>query len=130
MPLDESLRRGGFRRWYERQLIESHAWLVTAFLALIMMAVALETVEFGASLANALALTLVALSGGGLMLYAWQRFTALLTRAESLAVQAVCSECRAYGRFDVLQARDSAESLSGRSLRVRCRNCAHEWTMG
>ena len=130
MVLDDALRRGGFRRWYERQLIESHAWLVTAFLALIMMAIALETVEFGASLANALALALVALTGGWLVLFALQRFRRLLTRAEALAVQAVCTECRSYGRFDVLQARDSSESISGRSLRVRCRGCAHEWHMG
>jgi hypothetical protein len=130
MPFDESLRRGGFRRWYERQLIESHAWLVTAFLSLIMMALALETVEFQASLATALALTLVALTGGWLVLYAWQRFKALLTRAESLAVQAVCTECREYGRFDVLQARDASDAISGRSVRVRCRGCAHEWHMG
>jgi hypothetical protein len=130
MPLDESLRRGGFRRWYERQLIEGHAWLVTAFLALIMMAIALETVEFGASLVEAIVLTLVALAGGWLVLFAWQRFRTLLVRAEALAVQAVCTECRSYGRFEVLQARDSIESISGRSLRVRCRGCAHEWQMG
>jgi hypothetical protein len=130
MPLDESLRRGGFRRWYERQLIESHAWLVTAFLALIMVAIALETVEYRASVANAVVLTLVALAGGALVLYGWQRFRAMMTRAESLAVQAVCTECRSYGRFDVLQARDSDEAISGRSLHVRCRGCAHEWNMG
>jgi hypothetical protein len=130
MPLDESLRRGGFRRWYERQLIEGHVWLVTAFLALIMMAIALEAVEFGASLANALALTLIALSGGWLVVYAIGRFRMLLARAEALAVQAVCTECNSYGRFDVVQARDSTATISGRSVRVRCRGCAHEWQMG
>lgn len=130
MPLDESLRRSGFRRWYERQLIEGHAWLVTAFLALIMIAVALEAVEFRASFVNALALVVVALCGGWLVIFAIQRFRALLGRAEALAAQAVCSECRAYGRFDVVQARDSSTTLSGRSVRVRCRGCAHEWQMG
>ncbi len=130
MPLDEAIRRGGFRRWYERQLIESHAWLVTAFLALIMMAIALETVDFGEPVANVIALVLVALAGGAIVLYALQRFRVLMTRAESLAGQAVCAECRSYARFDVVQARDSSEAISGRRLRVRCRGCAHEWQMG
>lgn len=130
MPLDDALRNGGFRRWYERQLIESHAWLVTAFLALIMMALALETIEFGASIANALVLVLIAAGGGWLVVFAILRFRMLLARAELLAVQAVCAECRSYGRFEVLQARDSREAISGRSLRVRCRACAHEWQMG
>jgi uncharacterized membrane protein len=130
MPLDEALRRGGFRRWYERQLIESHLWLVTAFLALIMLAIALEAFEFRASAANALGLTSVVLIGGALVVFAVRRFHMLLARAEALAEQAVCSGCRAYGRFDVVQARNSSESLTGRSVRVRCRGCAHEWQMG
>jgi hypothetical protein len=130
MPLDESLRRGGFRRWYERQLIEGHVWLVTAFLALIMMAVALETIEFGGSVANTLALVVTALAGGCLVVFAIRRFHVLIARAEALAVQAVCTECNSYGRFDVVQARDSTATISGRSVRVRCRGCAHEWQMG
>ena len=130
MPLDDDLRRTGFRRWYERQLIESHAWLVTGFLALIMMAIALETLDFGSSIANAFVLTLIAVAGGLLVVYAWRRFNLLLGRAEALAEQAVCGRCRVYGRFEVLQGRDSSESISGRSLRVRCRSCAHEWQMG
>ena len=130
MPLDDAFRHRGFRRWYERQLIESHAWLVTALLALIMMAVALEALEFDSRFANVVALVIVALAGGGLVLFAWQRFVRLMARAESLAGQAVCTECRAYGRFEVLNARDSAEAISGRWIRVRCRSCAHEWQMG
>jgi hypothetical protein len=38
--LDEAIRKRGFRRWYERQLCESHAHLVTGLLSLIMMAIA------------------------------------------------------------------------------------------
>ena len=130
MPLDESLRRGGFRRWYERQLIEGHVWLVTAFLALIMMAVALEAVEVRGSPAGLLTLVLVVLGGGALVVVGIRRFHALLARAEAIAGQAVCDACRSYARFDVLQARDSPSTVSGRSVRVRCRACAHEWQIG
>lgn len=130
MPIDAAVRKRGFRRWYERQLIESHAYLVTGILSLVMMALALETIEFRASLANALALTLVAGAGGALALFAWRQFTMLLSRAEALAAQAVCAQCRTYARFEVLDARDSSEALTGRSFCVRCRNCSHEWRMG
>lgn len=130
MPFDDALRARGFRRWYERQLIESHAWLVTAFLALIMMAIALEAAEFDGAFVEALALVLVAGAGGVLVVFALGRFREVMACAEALAAQAVCDACRAYGRFDVLQGRDSAESVSGRRLRVRCRGCAHEWHIG
>ena len=130
MPVDDALRAAGFRRWYERQLIESHAWLVTAFLALIMMAVALEAADFDGSFVETLVLVLIAGAGGALVLFAFRRFRDQMTRAEALAAQAECNVCHAYGRFEVLQGRDSSESVSGRQLRVRCRRCAHEWHIG
>lgn len=130
MSIDDALRKRGFRRWYERQLIESHAYLVTGFLSLIMMAIALEVIEFRASIVNAIALALIAAAGGWLTIFAWKQFTTLLSRAEALAGQAVCSGCRAYGKFDVVEAHDSSEALTGRSLVVRCRKCQHQWRMG
>ena len=130
MPIDAVVRKRGFRRWYERQLVESHAYLVTGLLSLVMMAIALETIEFRASLANALALVAVAGGGGALTLFAWRQFHQLLSQAEALAGQAVCAQCRTYGRFEVLDAHDSSEALTGRSFCVRCRNCSHEWRMG
>lgn len=130
MRLDDALRERGFRRWYERQLVESHAYLVTGFLALIMMAIALETIEFRESSANLLMLGLVAAIGGWLCVFAWKQFNRLLFRAEVLAGQAVCPECRAYARFEILEAHDSESALTGREMTVRCRCCEHEWLMG
>ena len=130
MRLDESLRQRGFRRWYERQLIEGHAYLVTGVLSLIMMAIALETIAFRESIAAALALTLIAGAGGWLFIFAWNRFRGLLTSAEALAEQAVCKQCSVYGRFDILESRHCADAATGYAMHVRCRNCAHEWQMG
>jgi len=130
MSIDDAVRKLGFRRWYERQLVESHAYLVTGFLSLIMMAIALEVIEFRESIANAIVLALIATTGGWLAIFAWKQFTKLLFRAESLASQAVCSGCRAYAKFDVIEAHDSNEALTGRSLVVRCRQCQHQWRMG
>jgi hypothetical protein len=129
MRLDDALRQRGFRRWYERQLIEGHAYLVTGILSVIMMLIALETITFRESIANALALTLVAAAGGWLAIFAWSKFRGLMTNAEALAEQAVCGRCSAYGRFDVIEAHDSREARTGRSLTVRCRKCEHCWTM-
>ena len=130
MRLDDAFRERGFRRWYERQLIESHAYLVTGILSVIMMSIALETIAFRESPANALALVAVAGAGGALAIFAWNKFTGLMANAEALAEQAVCSQCNSYGRFEVLDARDSLDARMGRALTVRCRKCEHCWTMG
>lgn len=129
MRLDDALRQRGFRRWYERQLIEGHAYLVTGILSVIMMLIALETITFRESIANALALALVAGAGGWLAIFAWTKFRGLMSNAEALAEQAVCGRCSAYGRFDVIDAHDSRDARSGRLLTVRCRKCEHCWTM-
>lgn len=129
MRLDDALRERGFRSWYTRQLVEGHAYLVTGFLSLIMMAIALETIAFRESIANALALAAIAGAGGWLAIFAWFRFKGLLSNAEVLAGQAVCAQCNAYGRFDVVEAHDSEEACTGRALTVRCRKCRHQWHM-
>lgn len=129
MPLADAIRKGGFTRWYERQLYESFAYLVTGFLALIMMAVALEVVEFRESAAGFLALVAVATIGGALCVVAWGRFNRLLARAEHYAGQANCPACNVYARFTIVSTRASPDALDGCALHVRCRKCAHEWTI-
>lgn len=130
MPIDAEVRKRGFRRWYERQLVEGHAYLVTSLLSVFMVALALETIEFRASLANALALTVVFGAGGAVTMFAWRQFTTRLSRAQALAAQATCAQCRTFARFEVLDAHDSSAALTGRSFCVRCRNCGHKWRMG
>ena len=130
MSVDDAVRERGFRRWYERQLIESHAYLVTGLLSLFMMAIAIEMIEFRESVSNAIMLAAVAAVGGWLTLFAWKQFSRLLFRAEALAEQAVCAQCATYGRFEVLDARDASDSVTGRSFCVRCRKCQYEWRMG
>jgi hypothetical protein len=125
----ESIGERGFRRWYERQLIEGFLHLITGVLALIMMSVALEMLEFKATPAGLLALVAVAVVGGGLCVLSWRRFHLLLARSEHLAEQATCSQCNAYGRFTILSSRELVESPAGCSIDVRCRACGKEWTI-
>lgn len=129
MSLKAAIARHGFRRWYERQLIESFAHLVTGVLSLIMMALAIEMLEFRSSAAGLLALVAIGATGGALCVFAWQRFHRLLFRAEYLAEKAVCARCRTYGRFTLVASREAPDTPAGCALDVRCRSCGNEWTI-
>jgi hypothetical protein len=135
MPVTEYIRRFGFRRWYERQLIESHAYLALGFIALIMMLAGAEVMSDMKSGMGYLSILLMAALGGILMVVAWRRFNALLARAEQFAEAATCASCGAWGKFRVLGQEITSEDdppESGRPhwLRVRCAACGNEWKIG
>jgi hypothetical protein len=120
----------GFRRWYERQLVESFAHMITGVLSLIMMAIAMEMLEFRATAGGLLALVAIATAGGGLCVFTWRRFHQLLARAEYLALQATCCQCRTYGRFTVVASRELPDAPAGCTIDVQCRACGNAWTIG
>lgn len=134
----DRIRTEGFKRWYERQLAESHLWLVTWLLAVIVLACGLELAGTGA----ATLFTAVALTVCGLLvaIVAWSRYRSLLLVAERLAEQAVCPNCQTYARFSVRAARsgglpeDDDARLVRRErehwYRARCRACRCEWDVG
>jgi hypothetical protein len=130
MSVSAGLRKYGFRRWYERQLYESHAYLVTAFLSLILVATAAEVYVDHETVAQKVLVLVLAAAAAVLCLFAWRRFSALLFRAEALATQATCERCRAYGKFDVIGASSKAGTLTGERVNVRCRKCSCEWVLG
>lgn len=115
-----SIGRLGFRKWYERRLIEAHAWLVTALLCAIYVEVTLEGMKFRFD-----AVWLGAAGGvffGGLIVWhGLRRYFALLVEAEHFATQAVCSGCKAYAAFEVVNELPQ--------FTVRCRKCRAEWSM-
>jgi len=124
MGVAEGIRRHGFRRWYERELRGSHAWLVLTILCTIGLLAAFEglTASRGldARVGNLVAIVVCA----GVGVVALRRYLYLLMHAEALAHQAVCAGCETYGRLEVC-----AEEGGGERLRVRCRHCRHEWTL-
>jgi hypothetical protein len=115
-----SIARLGFRKWYERRLIESHAWLVTALLCAIVIAVSLEGLSFKGNLLVALGPVGVLFFAGLIAWHGVRRFLALLAEAEHFGSQSTCASCRKYGVFTVVA---EAPRMS-----VRCRKCGHEWT--
>ena len=137
MSRADGIRKLGFRRWYERRLIEGHAYLVTCFLAMILVAASVETFSLRAPGWQPL-IMLALLIGGGLVCAAsWRRYHVVLVQAERTGEQSTCSQCHTYGRFQVLEPapRDETRRQAYRpedpepTLKVRCRNCGHSWTI-
>jgi hypothetical protein len=122
MGLGDGIRKIGFRKWYERELLGSHGWLVLTFLCTIGIFAAFEGLSLGgggdARLGNMAAIAVCTLVG----VVALRRYLYLLMHAEAVANQAVCARCETYGRLELL-----AEDRASARLRVRCRRCSHEW---
>lgn len=134
MELAEGIRRVGFRRWYERQLIESHLYLVSWFLCLIMVLACLEGFSFrGPGWEPVLRLAAM-IAGTALSLWSIRRYFAALGFAEHAAKRSTCAKCASYGLLEVA----GEEELSRRvgwaehappPVAVRCRKCGNEWTI-
>lgn len=125
----QSIRKLGFRRWYERLLIEAHAWLVTCFLAMVLAVALFETHNEAAHLIQRIPLlTGAAFSAIGAW-FAYRRYFASLQRAEVFGEGAVCPHCRAYGK---LQVESICENDAGDVVQVDacCRKCRHQWRIG
>lgn len=133
----DRIRTDGFRRWYERQLIDCHAWLVSWFLGLIVFVSGIEVADGGAGSRSSGAL--LALGGLAVTWFSWKRYHLLLEIAERLGEQAVCPKCEAYGKFKVLSSGpaplpDGGDPAlenhgGGLWLHVQCRKCGGEWTL-
>jgi hypothetical protein len=133
MDLVDAIKRLGFKKWYERQLIESHVYLVTCFLCMILVAACLETLDFKAPALQPLAMLGWIFAGGAVGLVSWNRYRGLMIRAERLGDHSTCANCHAYAKFEIVESgRAPAEPLLAASpwIRVRCRKCGNQWTLG
>lgn len=116
-----SIAKFGFRRWYERQLTEGFAWLVTCLLCAVVVAAGIESIWNRLVSWRALAMLVFVYVVGLFCWTALLRFLTLLTRADRIAARSTCEACGTSGRYEVLS--------EAAAMRVRCRNCAHEWTI-
>lgn len=132
----DRIRTHGFRRWYERQLIECHAWLVSWFLGVIVL---VSGLEMAGNAASRLSGALLLVGGLAVILYSWKRYHLLLEVAERLGEQAVCPGCQAYAKFKIESSGpaplpDGGDPVlenhgGGVWLRAKCRKCGDEWMM-
>jgi hypothetical protein len=136
MTSADGIRKLGFRRWYERQLIESHVYLVTAFLSFILVMACLEAFNARGSGSRSLLLILLVLGAGALCMVALNRYLTMLGRAGRLAEKSVCNRCGVYGLLEVVGSGTAPDTMDpdpqsgGEILRVECRKCGNRWTIG
>ena len=121
--LADGVRRVGFRKWYERELLSSHAHMVLAVLAVIGMIGSFEALRGASAVERVMDLVFVAVCAV-IGLWALRRYLFLLMRAEDFANQANCEDCGEYGRFTVVE--DDEQRLQ---TRVCCMKCSHKWVI-
>jgi hypothetical protein len=131
-----AIRKLGFRKWYERALIESHVYLVTCFLGIILVATSFEFGRYPIASWEGITRLFLGLGGGILSALAWVRYRRRMFVACSLANRATCPACDRYGSFEVLafgarSLEEAAENAVSPEeypwMKVRCRKCQHEW---
>lgn len=125
MPAASRLREFGFRRWYERQLIEGHAWLITGILSLIALFAGMEmfVAASGWRLFGAFG---VMVATGLLCLVAFRRYLLMLAYAEHVAGHRRCGACGAGGA-EVLDTGGRHEDGEEGWIKLRCRQCRQQW---
>lgn len=122
----DGIRKLGFRRWYERQLIESHAWFITSFLCLILALACAEDLGLKAGGAKPLIMLAIIAGAAALGVLALRRYRQLLDRAEYIAEQTTCARCATYGRIQVVGGGSETQELRV-WMRVQCRHCGNQW---
>ena len=122
-PLADGIRKVGFRKWYERELMSSHAHMLLALLCTIALMATLELFK-GGSLPEKMLDVVLFIISGAVGLWALRRYLYLLLHAETVADQANCPKCAEYGRLDVLE-----EDRSNGQILVKCRKCGAPWVL-
>jgi len=119
----DGIRRVGFRKWYERELLSSHGYMILGILSLVALVASFEAYSV-ASPSEKLLDALFVIVSAAICLWSLRRYLFILLRAEGVANQASCGDCGAYGRFTVV-----AEDRRHNETQVRCNKCEHLWTI-
>lgn len=132
MAIEERIAKLGFKRWYERTLVESHAFLITALLGAILAFTGMELIGQNDGDAINLALGVVAMLIGGMVAaVSVHRYIRMLMLAINLGEHATCRDCNAYAKFDLLHSgrlrSHGTDELGSLWMRVKCRKCGFEW---
>lgn len=122
MTLAQGIRTVGFRKWYERRLLKGHAHLALVLIGTLTAMAALEAAMRFATPTERILDWAVVIASIGFSLWALRRYLFLLTHAESVANQANCPQCEAYGRLELVQA-----NAEGDEVRVCCKGCGKHW---
>lgn len=121
MQLTPGIRKLGFRKWYERELLAGHAHMVLALGCTLGLLMALEAAYRFRGLADQLTDLAAVAVCGVTGVWALRRYLFLLMHAEAAAQQADCPNCGTYARFKLVK--EWGDTCAG----VQCRQCEHEW---
>ena len=124
MKAVQTIRRVGFRKWYERELLESHAHLVLLLLSTLGLLGSMEVYSLQLPIGSQLDVLACAVVSAVIGVWSLRRYLYLLAHAEFVADQAVCRGCETYAKWEI---QEGAEEPAGERLHVRCRRCGHTW---
>jgi hypothetical protein len=124
MKLIDGIRRHGFRKWYERELMQSHAHLALTFFCAIGLFSAFEAATHFTAWSDRLIDVVAIVACGVVGLWALRRYLVMLMHAESVASQADCPQCGVYARFTVVDG-----PVRPACVMVCCRACTHRWSI-
>jgi protein-S-isoprenylcysteine O-methyltransferase Ste14 len=135
MGLSEGIRKIGFRRWYERQLIESHLYLVSCFLCLVVVLACFEGFSLRMPAWESIMRLVAMTAGGAVCWWTLRRYLAMLDFAVHAAEHSVCGKCGAYSAIELsgpvtyrVAIQDEGEA-GPQAVGVRCRMCGNEWVI-
>jgi predicted Zn finger-like uncharacterized protein len=122
MRLADGIRKHGFRKWYERELLRSHGHMALLVMCTLGILGSLEAASSARTASDRVTdlLTMLVCAGAGI--WSLRRYLYLLSHAEAVANQATCPACQTYARLNLLQASDD-----GGTVLVCCRKCEHRW---
>jgi hypothetical protein len=128
--LADGIRQVGFRKWYERELLSSHAHMALALFAVVALIASFEAFQ-GANTNDKLLNTVFVVLCAAISLWALRRYLYLLMHAEEMANQANCAQCQAYGMLQLQEVADlrRAAPAAPRLLPVCCKRCGFRWNL-
>jgi len=118
------MRRLGFRKWYERELLQSHAHLTLTFFCAIGLFAAFEALVQFSSWTDRVIDALAIAASAAIGVWSLRRYLYLLMHAEHVANQADCPQCGVYARFTLVEG-----ATGPRGVTVCCRQCTHRWSI-
>jgi hypothetical protein len=133
-----SIRKLGFRKWYERELIKCHGALVTCFLCGLTVAALLEQVNVLDLGWRPLSMLMIVFAAAALGWVSWRSYITILQRAERYGARSRCPQCDAYAKFRILATGLDSEPdpgamavapLESAWMRVQCAKCGTAWRM-
>ncbi|MCW5654202.1 MAG: hypothetical protein KIT53_10700 [Hydrogenophaga sp.] len=123
--LADGIRRMGFRKWYERELLSSHAHMALALLSAVALLASLEALGGGTPGEQFLDLAFIVVCGV-ITLWSLRRYIYLLMHAEEMANQANCPQCKAYGQLQLVEAQHRPQASW---VPVCCKRCGFRWNL-